>query len=156
MNVDLTQQIFLQGLDYLRKNRIPEAANAFRRVFKIDPENPRHLSYYGLAVALADGNVQDAINFCRAAILRAAYEPEFYVNLCRVYTKAGQRKKALEALVEGLNFDKNNALLRMEMKRLGARRKPLLSFLSRDHILNRSLGRLTYQIKRVSLAKKGH
>jgi predicted Zn-dependent protease len=155
MNVDITSEIFSQGLDYLRKNRIPEAANAFRRVFKMDPDNPRYLSYYGLAVALADDNIQDAINFCRAAILRAAYEPEFYVNLCRVYAKAGQRKKALETLVEGLNFDKNNALLRMEMKRMGARRRPVISFLPRDHILNKSLGRLTYQIRKAG-SKKNH
>jgi tetratricopeptide (TPR) repeat protein len=146
MKADLTQEIFSQGLDYLRKNRIPEAANAFRRAFKTDPDNPRHLSYYGLILALAEENVPDGINFCRAAILRAAYEPEFYVNLCRVYCKGGQRKKALETLLEGMKFDKNNALLRMEMRRLGARRKPLLSFLSRDHILNKSLGRLTYKL----------
>ena len=103
MNADLAKDVFSQGLDYLRKNRIPEAANAFRRAFKMDSENPRHLSYYGLILALGDENVQDAINFCRGAIVRAAYEPEFYVNLSKVYTKAGQRKKALEALVEGMN-----------------------------------------------------
>jgi predicted Zn-dependent protease len=148
MNVNLSREVFSQGLEYLRKNRIPEAANAFRRAFKMDSDNPRHLSYYGLILALADDNIPDAINFCRAAVLRAAYEPEFYVNLCKVYTKGGQRKKALEALVEGMNFDKGNTLLRIEMKRLGARRKPIISFLSRDHILNKSLGRLTYRLRR--------
>ena len=154
MNADLAKEVFSQGLDYLNKNRIPEAANAFRRAFKMDSDNPRHLSYYGLILALGDENVQDAINFCRGAIVRAAYEPEFYVNLSKVYTKAGQRKKALEALVEGMNFDKTNALLRMEMKRLGVRRKPAISFLSRDHIVNRSLGQLTYQMKKVGPSKK--
>ncbi|MBM3802218.1 MAG: tetratricopeptide repeat protein [Acidimicrobiia bacterium] len=156
MNPDLTKEVFLQGLDYLHKSRIPEAANAFRRAFKMDPDNPRHLSYYGLILALAGENLQDAINFCRGAIVRAAYEPEFYVNLSKVYTKAGQRKKALEALVEGMNFDKGNALLRMELKRLGTRRRPTLSFLSRDHILNRSLGMLTYRMKKASPSKKIH
>jgi predicted Zn-dependent protease len=153
MNRDLVREIFSQGLDYLRRNRIPEAANAFRRAFKMDSENPRHLSYYGLILALGDENLQDAINFCRGAIVRAAYEPEFYVNLSKVYVKAGQRKKALEALVEGMNFDRSNTLLRMEMKRLGVRRKPAISFLSRDHILNRSLGLLTYQLKKDSSKK---
>ena len=154
MNPNLAQDVFLQGLDYLHRNRIPEAANAFRRAFKMDSENPRHLSYYGLILALGDENVQDAINFCRGAIVRAAYEPEFYVNLSKVYTKAGQRKKALEALVEGMNFDKSNSLLRMEMKRLGVRRRPAISFLSRDHVVNRSLGLLTYQMKKITPSKK--
>jgi predicted Zn-dependent protease len=154
MNPDLAKEVFAQGLDHLRRNRIPEAANAFRRAFKMDSENPRHVSYYGLILALGDESVQDAINFCRGAIVRAAYEPEFYVNLSKVYTKAGQRKKALEALIEGMTFDKTNALLRMEMKRLGVRRKPTISFLLRDHIVNRSLGLLTYQMKKVSTSKK--
>lgn len=156
MNPDLAKEVFSQGLEYLRKNRIPEAANAFRRAFKMDSENPRHLSYYGLILALGEESVQDAINFCRGAIVRAAYEPEFYVNLSKVYTKAGQRKKALEALVEGMNFDKNNTLLRLEMKRLGMRRRPAIFFLSRDHIVNKSLGRLTYQMKKINSSKKNH
>jgi Tfp pilus assembly protein PilF len=154
MDPDLAKEVFSQGLDYLHRNRIPEAANAFRRAVKMDSENPRHLSYYGLILALGDENVHDAINFCRGAIVRAAYEPEFYVNLSKVYTKAGQRKKALEALVEGMNFDKTNALLRMEMKRLGIRRKPAVSFLSRNHIVNRSLGLLTYQMQKPNPSKK--
>ncbi|MCI0620835.1 MAG: hypothetical protein L0387_04050 [Acidobacteria bacterium] len=156
MNPDLAKEVFSQGLEYLRKNRIPEAANAFRRAFKMDSENPRHLSYYGLILALGEESVQDAINFCRGAIVRAAYEPEFYVNLSKVYTKAGQRKKALEVLVEGMNFDKNNTLLRLEMKRLGMRRRPAIFFLSRDHIVNKSLGRLTYQMKKINSSKKNH
>ena len=155
MDPDLAKEVFSQGLDYLHRNRIPEAANAFRRAVKMDSENPRHLSYYGLILALGDENVHDAINFCRGAIVRAAYEPEFYVNLSKVYTKAGQRKKALEALVEGMNFDTTNALLRMEMKRLGIRRKPAVSFLSRNHIVNRSLGLLTYQMQKTNPSKKG-
>ena len=148
MLADLNQEIFVQGLEFLRKNRLPEASNAFRRAFKQDIENPRYLSYYGLILALQDENFQDGINFCRAAIQRAAYEPEFYLNLCKVFSKAGQRKKALEALLEGLNYDKNNALLRMEMRRLGVRRKPLLQFLPRDHFLNRAIGQFTYKLVR--------
>ncbi|MSO22723.1 MAG: hypothetical protein EXQ58_05600 [Acidobacteria bacterium] len=93
MNPDLAKEVFSQGLDYLRKNRIPEADNAFRSTFKMDSENPRHLSYYGLILALGDESVQEAINFCRGAILHAAYEPEFYLNLSKVYTKAGSEKR---------------------------------------------------------------
>ena len=153
MSIDLTHEVFSQGLEYLRKNRIPEAANAFRRAFKMDPDDPRYLSYYGLILALAEGNLQDAINFCRAAILRAAYEPEFYLNLCKVYSQGGQRKKALETLLEGMNFDNENVLLKMEFKRLGSRRKPLISFLSRDHVLNKSLGRITYKLRKNGIRK---
>jgi tetratricopeptide (TPR) repeat protein len=145
---NLTDEIFAQGLQFLKRNRLAEASNAFRRAFKQDPDNPLYLSYYGLIVALAEDNLQDGINFCRSAIYYAAYEPQCYLNLCKVYSKAGQRKKALEALLEGLNFEKNNALLKMEMKRMGIRRKPFLSFLPRDHFLNKSIGMFTYKFRK--------
>ncbi|MEW5975263.1 MAG: tetratricopeptide repeat protein [Acidobacteriota bacterium] len=153
MPTNSVESTFQQGLDLLRRNRIPEAANALRAAFKQDPENPRYLSYYGLIIALAEGNFQDGINFCRAAILRAAYEPEFYINLCRVYHRGGQRKRALETLIEGLGFDSRNALLKSEMKRLGTRRPPCLRFLPRDHFLNKTLGRLTYRVRKSSRAR---
>jgi tetratricopeptide (TPR) repeat protein len=148
MSVDKSAQAFAQGLELLKKSRLSESANAFRMAFKTDPENPRYLSYYGLIVALAEDNLQDGINFCRAAIHRASFEPDFFVNLSKVYSKAGQRKKALEALVEGLNFDKNEARIKTEMRRLGVRRRPTLRFLPRGHFLNKTLGKFTYNFRK--------
>ena len=148
MSANESSMAFAQGLELLKRNRLLESANAFRMAFKTDPENPRYLSYYGLIVALAEDNLQDGINFCRAAIHRVSYEPDFFVNLSKVYSKAGQRKKALEALVEGLNFDKNEARIKTEMKRLGVRRRPTLRFLPRNHLLNKTLGKLTYSFRK--------
>jgi len=156
MAINSVQETFDQGLEYLRRNRIQEASNAFRKALKTDPDNPQFLSYYGLILALGEQNFQDAINFCRAAVLRAAYEPELYVNLCRVYSKAGQRKKALETLLEGLHYDWENQLLMQEMKRMGCRRKPLFAFLSRDHFLNKTLGRFTHRLSRNGRLRKSH
>jgi tetratricopeptide (TPR) repeat protein len=148
MSHDEPAKAFAQGLDLLKRNRLGESANAFRLAFKKDPENPRYLSYYGLIVALAEDNLQDGINFCRAAIHRASFEPDFFVNLSKVYIKAGQRKKALETLVEGLNFDKSETRIMVEMKRIGVRRKPILRFLPRNHVLNKALGKFTYPFRK--------
>jgi tetratricopeptide (TPR) repeat protein len=153
---NLTDEIFAQGLQFLKRNRLAEACNAFRRAFKQNPDNPLYLSYYGLIVALAEDNLQDGVNFCRAAIYRAAYEPQCYLNLCKVYSKAGQRKKALEALLKGLNFEKNNTLLKMEMKRMGIRRKSFLPFLPRDHFLNKSIGMFTHKFRKSHAGWKTH
>jgi tetratricopeptide (TPR) repeat protein len=156
MTSNLSDETFTQGLQFLKNHRLTEASNSFRKAFKQDPDNPLYLSYYGLIVALAENNLQDGINFCRAAIYRAAYEPQCYLNLCKVYSKAGQRKKALEALLEGLNFEKNNSLLKMEMKRMGIRRKPFLSFLPRNHFLNKSIGMYTYKFRKSHPDRKTH
>jgi len=150
------QETFDLGMEYLKQNRILEASNAFRKALKTDPDNPHFLSYYGLILAIGEGNFQDAINFCRAAILKAAHDPELYVNLCRVYSKAGQRKKALETLLEGLHQDRGNQRLLLEMKKMGCRRKPVFNFLSRDHFLNKTVGRLTYQLNKAARLRRGH
>lgn len=156
MAIHSIQETFDQGREYLKKNRIQEASNAFRKAIKTDPDNPQFLSYYGLILALGEQNFQDAINFCRAALLKASYEPELYVNLCKVYSKAGQRKKALETLLEGLQYDQGNQLLMQEMRRMGCRRKPLFGFLSRDHFLNKTLGRFTHQLSKNGRWKGSH
>lgn len=156
MPAESSQRTFRLGLDYLRQNHLTEAANAFRYLFKEAPENPLYMSYYGLILALFEQNYQDGINFCRAAILLAVCESELYINLSRVYSKAGQRKKALETLVEGLKYAANKTQLLGEMKRLGCRRRPVLPFLPRDHFLNKSLGKLTHCLRRTQASARYH
>jgi predicted Zn-dependent protease len=129
-----------------------EAANSFRAAFKENPDNPFFLSYYGLIVAIQENCLQDGITFCRAAIQRAPYEAELYLNLSRVFQFARQRQKALEALVQGVSSVPDNQTLKKEMKRLGMRRKPFFQGLSRDHLLNRCLGKLTYRWKKSQLS----
>lgn len=146
-------QTFLQGLNYLQQNHFAEAANAFRYAFKEHPGNPQYVSYYGLILALSEGNFHDAINFCRGAIVHSSGEADYYLNLCRVYAKAGERKKALETLLEGMRFASNRSVLKGEMKRMGCRRKPVLPFLSRDNFLNKSLGKFTYQLRKNQKAR---
>jgi tetratricopeptide (TPR) repeat protein len=154
MTNDLTYLVFSEGLTFLRDKRLREASNAFRRAVKEDSGNPRYLSYYGLIVALLDKDIPKAINLCRAAVKHAPYEPELYMNLCKVYREAGQRVKALEALREGLGYDKENALLLMEQRRMGIRRKPPLGFLSRDNPLNKAIGKFTYKLRRTASSSK--
>jgi tetratricopeptide (TPR) repeat protein len=151
MAVDIPQETFLQGVEYLKKNRLHEASNALRAAFKSNPDNPLYLSYYGLVVALEEDCMQDGITFCRAAIQRAPYESELYLNLSRIYQKAEQRQQALAILVQGLSYDPASLLLKREMRRMGMRRKAFFSALSRDNALNKILGKLTYQMKKNSL-----
>ncbi len=156
MSKDHTYLIFSEGLTFLRDNRLIEASNAFLRAYKEESGNPRYLSYYGLSVALSQKDVPKAINLCRAAIKHAPYDPELYLNLCRVYREAGQRVKALETLREGLGFERDSPMLLMELRRMGIRRKPPLGFLARQHPLNKSIGKLTYRLRRAASSPKGN
>jgi predicted Zn-dependent protease len=142
-----TEATFQRGIDYFRQQRLIEAANAFRAAFKESPDNPLYLSYYGLIIALAEDCLQDGLTFCQAAIQRAPYQMDLYLNLSRVYQHVHQRQKALETLVQGMSYDRSQRLFQ-EMKRMGVRRKPFFTRLSRDNPLNILLGRLTYRLRK--------
>jgi len=144
MYVGVTNKAFTCGLASLRTSNFTEAFEAFRMAHREDPLNPHHLSYYGLTLALEDGNIDQGIVLCRQAVRLTPFEPEFYLNLSRVYMKGGRRKQALDTLREGLELNLKSKLLKSELARIDARRKPFFSFLHRDNILNRIMGRITY------------
>lgn len=155
MATDLNYMVFSEGLMFLRHRRLAEASNAFKRAYNEERGNPRYLSYYGLTVALLEQDFPRAISLCRAAIEHAPFEPEYYLNLCRVHHEAGQRKQALIALRDGLGFQKDNTLLQMALRKMGIRRKPPLSFLPREHLLNKFLGKLTFKLRKRRSSIKG-
>jgi tetratricopeptide (TPR) repeat protein len=106
------------------------------------------LSYFGLCLALVQKKNKPAIDLCKRAIELQFYNVEHYANLAQVYIAAGNRKKALEAVQQGLrSHPRDEALLKVRTQ-LGVRSKPSLPFLDRSHPINVTLGQARY-------AKKG-
>ena len=70
------------------------------------------------------------------------YNPEIYLNLGRVFLLNGQKAVAVRAFRKGLKYDNCNMGLLVEMKRLGLRKRPVITFLPRQNLFNRCLGRL--------------
>ena len=72
--------------------------------------------------------------------VQAFTNPEFYVNLARVYREAGNRKGALTALKKGLRFEPEDKAIHEMLIELGARKRQIIPFLKRSNVLNRMLG----------------
>jgi tetratricopeptide (TPR) repeat protein len=102
---------------------------------------PRYLSYYGLCLGLARANKHEALENCRAAIRREPYDPDFWGNLGRVALIVGRRGEAYEAFRRGLKVEPGHRTILQNLKRMGVRRPPVLTFLSRGNPINVSLGR---------------
>src|SRR5437763_13933097 len=62
------------------------------------------LSFFGLCLALVQKKFKSAIELCKRAIELQFYNGDHYANLARVYTAAGNRKKALETVESGLKL----------------------------------------------------
>jgi tetratricopeptide (TPR) repeat protein len=104
------------------------------------PKDAGGLSWFGLALALMQKKIKLAIDLCRRAIELEFYNGDHYANLARVYIAAGNRKKALETLEQGLKLIPEHEYLLQVRRGMGVRARPALPFLDRAHPINVSLG----------------
>jgi tetratricopeptide (TPR) repeat protein len=118
-----------------------------------NPKDASGLSYFGLALAVMQKKFKPAIDLCRRAIDLEFYNADHYANLARVYTLAGNRRKALETLEQGMKVGPENEYLLEVRKELGVRARPAVPFLDRAHPINVSLGQSRHA-KKVSEQEK--
>lgn len=121
------------------------------------PEDPFIMSYYGCLTAIVEKKFDEGIKICKKALERLDpfVSPEekslyttFYLNLGRAYLAGSDKKSAIAAFTDGLGIDKKNHELLWELKKLGTRRKPIISFLPRGNPLNKYIGLLISKIKK--------
>jgi tetratricopeptide (TPR) repeat protein len=98
------------------------------------------LSYFALCLALVQKKFKPAIDLCRRAIELEFYNADHYANLARIYLAAGNRKKALETIEQGMKIAPESDYLLEVRQFVGVRAKPAVPFLDRSHPINVSLG----------------
>jgi len=84
---------------------------------------------------------QKALALCREALGEEPAEPRHYYHLGRIYLLANQKTQAITAFRRGLKQQRYQPIID-ELRRLGVRKPPVFTSLPRDHVLNRSFGRL--------------
>jgi tetratricopeptide (TPR) repeat protein len=115
------------------------------------------LSYFGLALALVSRKFKTAIDLCKRAIDLEFYHGDHYANLARVYVAAGNRKKALETVEQGMKVAPEDEDLLRVRDDLGVRARPAVPFLDRAHPINVTLGQARHakKLSEQQPAKKG-
>jgi len=136
------EEHFTEGQSELARERVDAALDHFRSAHRLDPTSPRYRSYFGLALGLAERRFDRALELCRSAAKEEFFNPALYHNLARLHLAFGFKSEGIRYLRRGLMIDPQNEPILKEMKGLGVRRKPVLSFLRRDHLVNRWFGRL--------------
>ena len=105
------------------------------------------LSHFGLCLAMMQRKFKPAIDLCKLAIELQFYNADHYANLARVYVAAGNRKKAIDAIEQGLKSHAADETLLEVRRKLGVRAKPPIPFLDRDHPINVTLGQARHAKK---------
>ena len=148
MSILTAENSFRNGLMALVDCRDTEATRYFRSAMQIDKDRGtgrnwvRYLSYYGYSLAREGVNGREAVEVCERAVRLNRDDPATLLNLGRVYARSGRTTLALEALVRGLQIAPIHKGLRLELRKLDRRAKPPFSFLSREHALNCTIGKL--------------
>src|ERR1700732_1322122 len=137
---------FREGVELL-KNEYPEKALVkLRRAFESDKHNPYYISFLGLSIARAQRKWDQASELCEIAVQLKPKEIQFHLNLGAVYASSGLREKAFDKLDDALKLFGEDARLKRARSKVENRRTPLLPFISRDHFMNRKLGKLRHGI----------
>jgi len=149
MLVRPAEDSFQRGLESLELRQHREALAYFngaieieKRLGQVKQPQARYLSYYGLCLSLTGTGSHEAVRFCRVAAEMEGYRSDICWNLGRVLLAAGRRREAHQALRWGLRLQPDHQGIRRHLRRMGARRRPVLPFLPRTNPLNRFLGRL--------------
>jgi predicted Zn-dependent protease len=116
-----------------------------KRAVELERNNPYYMSYLGVVLARSEHKWGEAEKLCDGAVRMKRNQAQLYLNLAEVYATAGRRDEAVEALQAGLKFARRDIRLNIAMNKLTRRRSPVLSFLTRRHPINRSLGKLRHQ-----------
>ena len=95
---------FEQGWGYSVRRRPEKAVVLLRQAAERDPENPYHLSYYGLSLAAAERKWEEAERLCHTAVCRARRQAQLYLNLAEVYLASDRRQAAADTLARGLHY----------------------------------------------------
>jgi len=135
------------GLAFYQKKQWKTAARHFgqadQKAGHDDVYMHLYMSYQGLCQVLS-GDIS-GLNLCRRAASLEVLQPTVFLNLAVAELKLRHRKRACSAIRTGLGLDPGHAGLLKLRSRMGVRRAPCLVFLSRNNLLNKWLGRATYQ-----------
>ena len=140
---------FKTGLTLLRDKHADKALPHMRRAVELDKNNPYYMSYLGVVLARSEAKWGEAERLCDSAVRMKRNQAQLYLNLAEVYSTAGRRDDAREALESGLKFARRDVRLNIAMSKLTQRRAPVLTFLSRRHPLNRQLGLIRHRTMRL-------
>jgi len=136
------QYLLRKALELHGRGDNKEAAAIFRQIIESDCREPKALSYGGLLVATEEGDVKTGLRWCERAVELAFYDPQMYINLARLHERTGWKTQAAQVLRKGLRVDPGDEKLLAEIERVSPRTPSAIPALKRDHVVNRTLGKL--------------
>lgn len=138
-------ELFEKGTALLNDNTPLAALAFFEKAYNIK-KTPSIQSYLGMCIALERGKITYGCMLCDEAILQEPGNPVHYLNLGRIYQKAGKRVDAIETFRKGLSFGDNQEIKQI-LDNMGTRKKLVFPFLPRNNFMNKYTGLMMHRLK---------
>lgn len=142
MNMDI--QVYQNAINSLESKDYRAAERAFKIALDSSDEMAgsanKVQSYYGLSQVLNKN--EHGLLLCRDAASKETNDGDVFLNLACAELESNNRKRAIEAIQQGLATDAENERLKRACAMLDCRRKCCFGFVSREHWLNRFFGKL--------------
>lgn len=140
----MNTELFDKGRDALKAKDYKAAERAFKEVMKSVGEHHVHYnrvaSHLGLAQVLTSD--RNGLLVCRDAASSETVDGDVFLNLACAEWHTENRKRAIDAVIRGRKIDANHDQLVRACMLLDSRRRNVFPFLSRQHFLNRIVGRM--------------
>jgi len=137
---------FRDGIDFLAEGNYDDALYAFAKANLHTPNDDvyknKYRSFYGLML-IYSGHPR-GIKLCHSSAEDEAHDGDVFYNLARGELELDNRYIAIKALEQGLKIDGSHPGLIHMRQRIGVRRKLAFPFLRRNNLLNKFIGKLTY------------
>lgn len=136
----------LHATELIRENQFEEALKILVEQ-SYSPKTPAEMSFLALAEAATKHTYKSSVDKCIHALQKWPTNVDIYLNLSTILYLAGRRDLATLKLLRALNYHPHHEGLKQLHKRLGVRRQPPLSFLSRNNTVNILAGKILHKTK---------
>jgi tetratricopeptide (TPR) repeat protein len=134
------EQLEKEGDEALRNGETAYALECYTKLMDLERKG-EYCSALAYCIAREKRAFKEAITLCNEAIRKDPKSNRHFLLLGRIYLLADRRKEAFRAFNLGLRHGPSVDIVN-ELKRLGMRKAPVLSFLRREHPINKYLGKL--------------
>ncbi len=135
---------FINGVEFLKRGMISQSRHCFELAYEKISYDDMHYSKYasfcGYARILSGD--RSGLSICREVARDELYDGDVFYNLAKAEWYFKDRKHAINALIRGIDVDCMHPGIRDLCKELHMRKKAVINFLPRNHMLNNRLGKL--------------
>jgi len=140
----MNEEAFKKGFEAFKAEDYRGAVREFQK--SIDSIDEQHENYNRIASYLGLSQVmtldRNGLLLCRDAASSEVLDGDVFLNLACAEWHSLNRKRSVDAVMRGCKIDCDHKQIKRACSLLDSRKRSVFPFLSREHVLNKLVGRI--------------